>query len=204
VRGLHPCGHRLLECQCWWQTTEPQFRLSYTAYQSLIIIPYVNGISEELGHISNRFSFRTIFRTEHILFGTLTKTRPITDAQRRKQRVCSIPCDCGRCYIAETSRWLEARSHNLTLGLPEKSKLAQNAYDQGHKLCWNEAKVLQIQQNSTGRKCSGGLPEQWTQFAHVSHRDRYYRSRSQESYISVQRTLGAKIMFLCWDHTGNL
>jgi hypothetical protein len=41
---------------------------------------------------------------------------------------------------------------NLTQGLLEKSKLAQHAYEEGHKICWNEAKFLQIEPNTTYKK----------------------------------------------------
>jgi hypothetical protein len=41
---------------------------------------------------------------------------------------------------------------NLTQGLIEKSKLAQHAYEEGHKICWKEAKVLQIEPYTTYRK----------------------------------------------------
>jgi hypothetical protein len=37
-------------------------------------------------------------------------------------------------------------------GLLEKSKLAQHAYEEGHKICWNKARVLQIEPNNTYRK----------------------------------------------------
>jgi hypothetical protein len=40
----------------------------------------------------------------------------------------------------------------LTKGLLEKSKLAQHAYEEGHKICWNKARVLQIEPNTTYRK----------------------------------------------------
>jgi hypothetical protein len=40
----------------------------------------------------------------------------------------------------------------LTQSLLEKSKLAQHAYGEGHKICWNEAKGLQIEPNTTYRK----------------------------------------------------
>jgi predicted GIY-YIG superfamily endonuclease len=62
--------------------------------------------------------------------------------------VYHIPSDCGRYYIGETSRRLEVRikehRYNLTQGLFKKSKLAQHAYEEGHKIFWKEAKVLQI------------------------------------------------------------
>jgi hypothetical protein len=66
------------------------------------------------------------------------RTGPVRDAQQTKQCMYSIPCDCGRCYIAETSTPLEVRNkehkYNLTQGLLEKSKLAQHVYEEGHKI----------------------------------------------------------------------
>jgi hypothetical protein len=81
------------------------------------------------------------------------KTGPVRDAQQKKQCVYSIPRDCGRCYIGETSRPLEVciKEHK-TQSLLETSKLAQHVYEEGHKICWKEAKVLQIEPNVTYRK----------------------------------------------------
>jgi hypothetical protein len=47
---------------------------------------------------------------------------------------------------------IKEHKHNLTQCLLEKSKLAQHAYEEGHKLRRNEAKVLQIDPNTTYRK----------------------------------------------------
>jgi hypothetical protein len=44
--------------------------------------------------------------------------------------------------------------------LLEKSKLAQHAYKNGHKICWKEAKVLQTEPDTTYRK--------YKQSAHMS------------------------------------
>jgi hypothetical protein len=41
--------------------------------------------------------------------------------------------------------------HNLKLGLLEKSKLAQHAYED-HRVVWDKAKVLDIENNSRFRK----------------------------------------------------
>jgi hypothetical protein len=111
---------------------------SDTVYQGTVIIIYVKGISEKFRRIGNRFNLRTIFKTKHTLRGTLMKTGPVRDTQQTKQCVYSIPCDCGRCYISETSRPLEVHikehKYNLTQGLLEKSKLAQHAYEEGNKI----------------------------------------------------------------------
>jgi hypothetical protein len=71
--------------------------------------------------------------------------------------VYSISRYCGRCYIGETGRLLEVcikeeHKYNLTQGLLEKSKLAQHAYEEGHKICWSKAKVLHSEPNTTDRK----------------------------------------------------
>jgi hypothetical protein len=66
--------------------------------------------------------------------------------------------------LRETIIHLEVRfkehKYNLTQGLLEKSKLAQHAYKDCHKICWNGAKVLQIEPNTTYRK--------YKEFAHLS------------------------------------
>jgi hypothetical protein len=84
------------------------------------------------------------------------KTGPVTDAQQTKQCVYSIPCDCGRCYIGKISRpsavRIKKHKYNLTQSLLEKSKLVQHAYEEGHRIRWKEAKVLQIEHNITYRK----------------------------------------------------
>jgi hypothetical protein len=59
--------------------------------------------------------------------------------------------------IGKTSRPLEVcikeHKYNLTQGLFEKSKLVQHVYEEGHKIYWKEAKVLQIEPHTTYRKC---------------------------------------------------
>jgi hypothetical protein len=92
---------------------------------------YVKGISGKFRSIGDRFSLRTIFKTKHTLRGALMKNGPVRDAQQTKRCTYSIPRDCGRCYISETSRPLDVgikeHKYNLTQGLIEKSELAQHA-----------------------------------------------------------------------------
>jgi hypothetical protein len=65
----------------------------------------------------------------------------------------------------------------MTEGLLEKSKLAQHAYEEGHNICWNEAKVLQIEPNTTYKKykksahMSDGPSDRSTQFGPLTHLD---------------------------------
>jgi hypothetical protein len=92
-------------------------------------------------------------------------------------------------YIGETSKPLEVcikeQKYTLAQGLLEKSKLGQHAYEEGHKICWKEAKVLQMEQNTIYRKhkefahVPGRSLDQSTQLGNLSHLDSLHRSRSK-------------------------
>jgi hypothetical protein len=113
------------------------------------------GVSGEFRRIGNRYNIRTIFKTKHTLRSSLMKTRPVRDPLQIAQCIYSIPCECGRNYIGETGRPLAVRlcehRHNLQQGLLEKSKLAQHAYEVGHRVRWDDARILEIESNSRYR-----------------------------------------------------
>jgi hypothetical protein len=64
--------------------------------------------------------------------------------------------DVCRSYIGETGRSLAVRlrehRHNLKQGLLEKSRLTKHAYEEGHKVGWTDARVLDIESHSKYRK----------------------------------------------------
>jgi hypothetical protein len=61
--------------------------------------------------------------------------------------------------MVETGRplamWFREHSHNMKEGLLEKSKLAQHAYEEGHRVIWDEVRILEIESNSRQRKYKG-------------------------------------------------
>jgi hypothetical protein len=113
--------------------------------------PSSDKINQGTDSISGPFSTLNIHSVGH-----WWKRGPVRDAQRTKHFVCIIPFDYSKCYFGETSRLLDVlikkHRYNLSHCLLEKSKLAQHAYEEGHKICWNEAKVLQVKPNTTYRK----------------------------------------------------
>jgi hypothetical protein len=121
-----------------------------------VFILYVKSVSEKFKCIGNRYIIRTIFNTKHTLMSSHMKTRPERDPLQRAQCIYSIPCECGRRYIGETSRPLAVRlhehRHNLQQSLLEKLKLAQHAYEESHRVGWDDARVLEIESNSRYRK----------------------------------------------------
>jgi hypothetical protein len=61
-----------------------------------VYVSYVKGLSEKFKSIGNRYNYRTIFKTKHILRSSLMKTRPERDPQQSAQCIYSIPCERGR------------------------------------------------------------------------------------------------------------
>jgi predicted GIY-YIG superfamily endonuclease len=55
--------------------------------------------------------------------------------------VYGIPCECGKMYIGQTNRTIETRRkehmQHLRLGQPDKSAVAQQALETGHKVKFN-------------------------------------------------------------------
>jgi hypothetical protein len=129
-------------------------------------MPYVKDFSEKFKCIGNLYNIRTKFRTT--LRCSLMKTRPEGDPQQTAQCVCSIPCECGRSCIGETGRPLVVRlreqRHNLQQSLLEESELAQHDCEEGHRVGWNEAKILQVESYSRYWKYNQNLIQyNWNQ-----------------------------------------
>jgi hypothetical protein len=49
-------------------------------------------------------------------------------------------------------RGIKHNKYNLAQSLLEKSEFVQHAYEEDHEICWNEAKVLQIEPDATYTK----------------------------------------------------
>jgi hypothetical protein len=47
---------------------------------------------------------------------------------------------------------IKEHKHNLKQGRLEKSKLAQHAHEEGHRIKWDEAKAIQKEPNTVHRK----------------------------------------------------
>lgn len=121
-----------------------------------ITLPYIPGMSDKIKRIGNKFNVRTIFKTENTLRSMLTKTKPLNEEQNSKNCIYSIPCECGKYYIGETSRPLNVRikEHQYLIKTfqIEKSKIAEHAWNNNHKILWNNTKTISKEPKSTRRK----------------------------------------------------
>jgi hypothetical protein len=60
--------------------------------------------------------------------------------------VYRIPCECGKVYIGQTGRSIEARCkehmRHIRLDQPEKSAVAEHSINTGHQIDFNSVSVL--------------------------------------------------------------
>jgi hypothetical protein len=78
------------------------------------------------------------------------KSRLERDPQQMAQCVCSTHYECGRSYIVEIDRPLPVRlpKHSTISKRSSRNvKLAQHTCE-GHKACLDEARILEIENNS--------------------------------------------------------
>jgi hypothetical protein len=134
-------------------------------YLGTMFISYTKGVSEKIKRIAERYNIRTVFQTKHTLRSMLVKTTPRGDPQRMIHCVYNISCECGRDYIGETGKPLSVRlrehKHTFKEGLLERSKLAQHAYEEDHKVDWDGAGVLDIERNKNIRKYKEAAHMAW-------------------------------------------
>jgi hypothetical protein len=91
-------------------------------YLCSVYSPYVKRVSEMFRHIGNWYNIRTIFRTKHILRGSLKRNRAERGPQQMAKCVYSIPSECGRSYTGETGRPLAVRLHQHRHNFKEYSR----------------------------------------------------------------------------------
>lgn len=121
---------------------------------TLLTIPYVKSVSEEIQRIGKKYNIHTVFTSGQTLRGVLTKTKPkITTT---KECVYRVPCECGEAYIGETKRPLEVRikehRKHTQLGETSKSGIAEHAWNADHRINWNDAKVIHRETHWKKRK----------------------------------------------------
>ena len=96
----------------------------------LVMLPYVSGVSEDIRRVCKKFGLKVIFRSGRSLRFTLTKVKDALPDEKKSKVVYQIPCSCGKTYIGETTRRLEARMKEhqdvCCRGMVEKSAVTNH------------------------------------------------------------------------------
>ena len=75
----------------------------------LVMLPYTEGVSEDIRRVCRKFGLKVVFRSGLSLCSMLTRVKDTLGMEKRSKVVYQIPCSCGKKYIGETVRRLETR-----------------------------------------------------------------------------------------------
>ena len=119
-------------------------------YITVVILPYVKGISEQV-------NIRVAFRTKTTIKSLLTSVKPAQSPLDKMGVIYSIPCkDCDKVYVRETGRLLNVRQkehcRHLAYGRTDSSAVAAHALSTLHDIDWENSSVLEHEGNFFKRK----------------------------------------------------
>ena len=77
--------------------------------KKLLVLPYIQGLSEKITKTCHRFNVKTAFMSRPTLRNLLCRVKGKPPPEARLGIVYSVPCNCGRIYIGETGRCLSVR-----------------------------------------------------------------------------------------------
>ena len=108
----------------------------------------------QIRRICKGFRIHTAFRSSTTLRGLLTRAKDALPELKRSGVVYEVPCICGDVYVGETKRSLETRlkQHRRAAERGEKSALVEHAWEAGHVIEWESARVIETVKNTAHRK----------------------------------------------------
>lgn len=120
-----------------------------------IKFPYLPVLGEKIKRLANKANLRVVFSPRETIRSTLVNFKP-KSKPIKKDVIYKIPCECSKSYIGETGRTLEIRlkEHQTSIKKrdPDISKLCEHFYKTGHRLLWDEAKVIGHETHWRARK----------------------------------------------------
>ena len=88
-------------------------------YKSTAVLPYVNGLSEQLRRCLHQQGIRAVFKSEITLRSHLVRPKDAVEPTKQNGVVYGIPCECGKVYIGETGRPMQDRIKHPTCPYPD-------------------------------------------------------------------------------------
>ena len=107
---------------------------------TLMILPYVAGVSERIRKACRNYNIRVVFRS------MLAKVKDPLPIEKQANVIYEIPCTCGKVYISETKSRLGTRlkehKNACVRCQTNKSAIAKHAWSEDHPISWSGTKVL--------------------------------------------------------------
>lgn len=100
------------------------------------VLPYVNGLSEQLRRCLQSQGIRAVFKSETTLRSRVVRPKNLANPTTQDGVVYRIPCECGKVYIGKTGRPMQDRIKeydlDIRLACTQASVVAEHAHNTGH------------------------------------------------------------------------
>ncbi|XP_050544291.1 uncharacterized protein LOC126907220 [Daktulosphaira vitifoliae] len=110
-----------------------------------LILPYIQGITDRISRIAQKFKLRTVFKPNTVA-GSLLRNPIDKLPEMQTPGVYEIPCSCGKSYIGQTGRAIATRikehEKDVEYQRTEKSAVAEHAKNKGHDIQFDKVKIL--------------------------------------------------------------
>ena len=173
-------------------------------YKSMVVLPYVKGLSETLRRNLQQQGIRTVFKSDTTIRSQLVRPKDPADPNQQDGIVYKIPCECGKVYIGETGRPIQERikehDRDIRFARTQNSAVSEHANITGHKPLWKEVKFIDkekhwytrkvkeaihisLNPNNINRDNGLEIPKAWitTIKKHQNHRCATYKRTSEET-----------------------
>ncbi|XP_072016570.1 uncharacterized protein [Amphiura filiformis] len=139
--------------------------------KGLVVIPYVEGLSERVSRIFKKHGFSTSMKPHRTIRNMLVHPKDKRDPLQSAEVIYEIPCqNCPKTYIGETGRLFETRltehksesekvsaksftrsQRKASASEIHKSAIAEHVAHQNHVIGWDEAQVIDQESDKTTR-----------------------------------------------------
>lgn len=124
--------------------------------------PLIRGLSQALGKCLQNTDARLIPYNLRRVGDVHTRLKDPTPTMKRSEVIYRIPCECGKCYVGQTSQLLgtRMRQHKYDckpenhLKDKEKTALADHHFTTGHEFLFNAVEVVDVETNWRKRNIS--------------------------------------------------
>jgi hypothetical protein len=119
------------------------YTVDYSSDKSAFL-PFVGTVFNRISRVLARHNIKSV-SLPHMKLSSLL--RPVKNHRGlRTSGVYRIPCECGRVYSGQTGRsvdvWLKEHQRHIRLEHPDKSTVAEQSIDQGHRIRFHNSSIL--------------------------------------------------------------
>lgn len=118
-----------------------------------VSIPFVNGLSQQLQHLWNKYDINVCHKSHILLSSNFSRLKTKTPQNKKSNIIYEIPCnDCNGVYIGQTSQYLENRIKSHKYDKKNATALTNHENSEKHKFNFENTKIIGTECNNKKRE----------------------------------------------------